>query len=128
MPTSGAGLTNSPRGWGRKVESWKAVMGLASLLWSFQGRISRAEFWLGALLSYVVAVPILVCVALTIGIEPATFVVSIILIFLLVPLHAKRYHDLGHSGWWALISFVPFGAVWTLIQCGCVKATAATNP
>jgi cytochrome c-type biogenesis protein CcmE len=102
-------------------------MDLASLLWSFQGRISRGEFWLGALLAYVVTLAISGCVAFALGIEAAKVAAAIVLILLLLPPHAKRYQDLGHSGWWALVSFVPFGVLWTLIQCGCMQGTPGAN-
>jgi cytochrome c-type biogenesis protein CcmE len=93
-------------------------MGLASLLWSFNGRISRGEFWLGVLLAYVIAVPIIaLCIALGIG-GDVRFISAVVLILSMLPVHAKRYHDLGHSGAWALISFIPPGMLWTLIQCG----------
>jgi cytochrome c-type biogenesis protein CcmE len=102
-------------------------MDLTSLLWSFQGRISRGEFWLGVLLSYLISVAISVGVVLAAGAEAGRFVAPVILILLLLPLHAKRYHDLDRSGWWALISFIPFGVLWTLIQCGCSRGVPEPN-
>ena len=102
-------------------------MGLTSLLWSFQGRISRGEFWLGVLFSYAIAVAISMCVAFAIDMQVARFVAPIILILLLLPLHAKRYHDLGRSGAWALISFIPLGVLWALIQCGFSQGTQEPN-
>jgi cytochrome c-type biogenesis protein CcmE len=102
-------------------------MDLTSLLWSFQGRISRGEFWLGVLLSYLISVAISVGVVLAAGADAGRFVAPFILILLLLPLHAKRYHDLDRSGWWALISFIPFGVLWTLIQCGCSRGVPGPN-
>jgi cytochrome c-type biogenesis protein CcmE len=130
-PTSCAGSTNSRRRWGWKDDgAWRTledVMSLASLLWSFQGRISRGEFWLGVLLSYGIAVLLSAGIMSAAGAEVGRVFGPVIWILLLLPLHAKRYHDLGRSGWWALISFIPFGVVWTLIQCGCVQGRAKTN-
>ena len=93
-------------------------MNLTTLLWSFQGRISRGEFWLGVLLSYVILVLLSVGIIFAAGVEVGRFFGLVVWILLLLPLHAKRYHDLGRSGWWALISFIPLGVFWTLIQCG----------
>ena len=37
--------------------------------------------------------------------------------YIIVVAAIKRYHDLGKSGWWVCIIFIPFvGAIWQLIE------------
>jgi len=97
----------------------------------FRGRASRPEFWWFVLFSYVVFL-ILVIVpfaALTQG-SPAdqpfdesdgdvagvvfALVIGLAALGLLVPYLAagiRRLHDTGKSGWWWLITLVPFGSI-----------------
>ena len=40
----------------------------------------------------------------------------------------KRWHDRDKSGWMMLIGFIPYiGALWTLIECGCLRGTEGAN-
>jgi len=39
----------------------------------------------------------------------------------------KRFHDRDKHGVWFLISFVPFGWVWILVECGFLEGTLETN-
>ena len=72
---------------------------------TFSGRANRAEYWYWALFNFIL------------GIIP---VVNYIAIFaLLIPslaVFVRRMHDIGKSGWWYFISFIPLvGWVWLLI-------------
>ncbi|MGF1807380.1 DUF805 domain-containing protein, partial [Aliivibrio sifiae] len=43
-------------------------------------------------------------------------------------LYIKRFHDRNKSGWWMLISLVPFiGGLWLLIECGCLSGNEGDN-
>jgi cytochrome c-type biogenesis protein CcmE len=116
-------------------------MRLAPLLWSFNGRISRGEFWLGILLSSLAFIGADTGIRLLFvnasGETNASLIagfVSLILIVVVCALciavfavHAKRFHDRGRSGWWSLILLVPFGPIWTLIECGCLEGMREPN-
>ncbi|MDR0333536.1 MAG: DUF805 domain-containing protein [Dysgonamonadaceae bacterium] len=95
------------------------------------GRASRKEYWLSSLFSiaFIFAFPLLFSVIsdfFTIGdiTENETFMnigaVLFILMILVVTVKnlavaVRRLHDVGKSGWWLLIFFVPFGIIWLLV-------------
>ncbi len=100
------------------------------LLFSFEGRINRAKYWLG-----VVAVAIVPWLFFMLAIAVnSTFLywiavlVSLITIWPSLAIHIKRWHDRGKSGWWILIVFVPFiGWIWALIETGFLPGTPGPN-
>jgi len=114
-------------------------MNLASLFFSFQGRITRGQFWLGVLLSYLTVVAILLVSTFLLvvlrtdadGVGNAIILITTIMaVFWTVSLFAisvKRYHDQNRSGWWALPLLVPLGPIWVLFDCGCREGTQASN-
>lgn len=100
-------------------------MGLVSLLFSFQGRINRAQYWLGAIGSTVVIFTLVFVLSFSMGAsldgssEPAAVLGALAAMSLvLVPvffasswigfaLQVKRFHDRGRSGLWSLLPFLP---------------------
>lgn len=96
----------------------------------FRGRASRPEFWWFVLFYYlVILVPLVPWIAIdassvnqaSFG-EPASstalgvfgVLVGVAFLALLIPYLAagvRRLHDTGKSGWWWLISLVPFGSI-----------------
>jgi uncharacterized membrane protein YhaH (DUF805 family) len=115
---------------------------MQGLLFSFQGRINRAKFWLVTL--GVVVVEIIV-MAVTMGgaamsgdpqaAANAMSGLGIVGLILFIPLiwvslaaAVKRWHDRNKSGWWVLIALVPVvGGLWYLIECGFLPGTAGPN-
>jgi len=116
---------------------------MQSLLFSFQGRINRAKFWL-------VHVAMWVVVAIVFGVilgsaamssDPQAalqsvgavggiilLVVYILALWIGLAIAAKRWHDRNKSAWWILIVFVPVvGGLWYLIECGFLRGTTGTN-
>src|SRR5580658_9976529 len=101
-------------------------MRLDALLWSFQGRISRGEFWLGilltgfwaALLEGVLRALAAVAVSQTATRDVAVALIGLAIIIAVVAtaaifaIYAKRFHDVGRSGWWSLIVLVPVANIW----------------
>ena len=93
-----------------------AVTRVLSHFVDFGGRASRSEYWwwTGALfLAYVLA-GLLVIVEPTIGL-----LLSAILLFgAFIPnlaVTVRRLHDVGRTGWWLLLHFIPFGSLVILI-------------
>lgn len=90
-------------------------MNLTTLLFSFQGRLNRAKYWLVALIYLAVSI---VCFAIGLGISSAIsspgaltsyllvaifVIVSLLAIWSSVAVGIKRLHDRDQSGWWMLV-------------------------
>lgn len=99
----------------------------------FTGRARRKEYWFFVLFYYIILI------ALTfVDIMMGTFnevysigllggLVGILLIVPSIAVSIRRLHDTDRSGWWLLISFVPFiGAIWLLILM-VLDGTAGSN-
>ncbi|GAA6211345.1 hypothetical protein NBRC116602_10860 [Hyphomicrobiales bacterium 4NK60-0047b] len=119
-----------------------------SFLFSFHGRIGRLEWWLGQL---IVLSIILIAVAVFPFIMTSSYeqlglishlnleglnTNSIIYILCVISLaywislaiSAKRYHDLNKTGFWVLVTLIPYiGALWQIIECGFFLGTNGTN-
>ena len=116
---------------------------MQSLLFSFEGRINRAKWWLTNIVVSVVYSIVTGAIAgsAAVSSDPQAALASVGaiggLVLLVVTLAgiwiglavaAKRWHDRGKSAWWILISFVPvIGSLWYLIECGFLKGTTGSN-
>lgn len=75
----------------------------------FTGRARREEFWLFALVSFVISF-----VLSFLG--PLGFLYSLGVMVPCLALGARRLHDTGRSGWWQLLGFIPLvGAIVLII-------------
>lgn len=75
---------------------------------NFSGRARRLEYWYFALANFVFAA---VSGMLSVVYPEFMYLVYIVGFALLVPglaVSARRLHDIGKSGWWYLIGFVPY--------------------
>ena len=106
----------------------------------FNGRARRSEYWFFQLFSILVMIGIFVVGGVAGAFngdrQNSTGGLVIGLLFLVwllaffVPALAvavRRFHDMGHSGWWYLISFVPYIGSFILIVWFCFKGTAGPN-
>ncbi|HZP98949.1 MAG TPA: DUF805 domain-containing protein [Reyranella sp.] len=105
-------------------------------LFSFEGRVNRAKFWL-------VVLGVLVAEGIVFGGLAAMMgpdgdvpggLVAVAAVFVLVIVWvnlatmAKRYHDRNKSGWWIFIILVPLvGPIWNLVECGFLPGTTGPN-
>lgn len=100
------------------------------LLFSFEGRINRAKFWLGVV---VIGVVPWVFMMLAFMVDSGfllwiAWLLYLVVIWPAVAISIKRWHDRGKSGWWILIGFVPLiGGLWALIETGFLPGTSGTN-
>lgn len=86
----------------------------------FEGRATRSEFWLFMLFSFLVGL----AAGILDEIVGYLFFVPICIAVLFIPQLAvcvRRLHDLNQSGWWVLVSFLPFLSLFFLI-CMCLPS------
>ena len=117
-----------------------------NLLTSFQGRINRQPYWLGAIVLAVISV-VLIGGAMALfatytatddptkydmHMSPIGWIITVIayiaLIWFGLAIQVKRWHDRDKSGWWVLIGLVPvIGGIWALVECGFLRGTPGAN-
>ena len=125
-----------------------------SLFTSLEGRIPRKGFWLGYLVLLVITLILefilfaIFGVSMMGGMDPnatpeaaaaaasAAFgkmilplgILFLIILWPMICLYGKRWHDRNKSGWWSLIALIPFvGGIWMLIELGFLRGTQGAN-
>jgi len=71
----------------------------------FEGRATRSEYWW-----FFLAVLVASAVAWTIAYR-LYVLVSLVTMLPMIAAGARRLHDTNRSGWWQLLTFVPFGVI-----------------
>lgn len=103
----------------------------------FQGRAPRSEYWYWGLFIALLALAAFVSMAILdalLGDRIGTAVVAVLAIFaalgLILPSLAvtvRRLHDTNSSGWWYLVSFIPYIGGLVLFVWFCIKGTPGEN-
>jgi uncharacterized membrane protein YhaH (DUF805 family) len=113
---------------------------MMQLLFSFNGRIRRLNYWLGAI-GAGIAYGVLAALCLMLGMilnraegGPGMIgwlLYTVVLLFAVwtgLALQIKRWHDRDKSWVWIFISFIPLvGAIWVLVECGFLDGTQGPN-
>lgn len=113
------------------------------ILFGFNGRIRRLQWWMGSLIIMGIVLAAVVVVMTLVGAiygdyRNAPAVVSMVfgaifiacyvsIIWIQLALGVKRLHDKDMSGWWMLITFVPFGGFVLLVILGFLDGTQGPN-
>ena len=99
----------------------------------FSGRARRKEYWMFALFNIIFAIAAMFADSLmgtSLGGTGYGFVYMFYSLAMLIPALAvgvRRLHDVGKSGWFTLIVFVPLvGAIWLLVL-ACTEGTHGDN-
>ena len=98
----------------------------------FNGRARRKEYWMFALFFLIfIIVAAIIDVALgTTTEDGAGILVTVYILAMILPglsVSVRRLHDLGKSGWFYLINFIPFiGAIWFLVLM-CTEGNRGNN-
>lgn len=114
------------------IEYWKNCLKKYA---DFSGRSRRSEYWYFTLVNFIIIFLIALISGFTTLTSPLLSTILEILMFLyvigiIIPAIAvtiRRLHDIGKSGWWYCVTFVPFiGGIWLLILT-CTDSQAGDN-
>lgn len=72
----------------------------------FTGRTTRKAFWMFVLFYLLLNVAISIVTGV-VGLEEVGLLFSLAVLLPAVAITARRLHDIGKSGWWQLVGFVP---------------------
>lgn len=109
------------------------------VLFSFKGRINRATYWVYILASTFLPIIAIVCFQIlfhvVLGVPDSDLLAAVLVIptvilicYVNLALHIKRFHDTNRSGWNYLWGFIPFfGEFYILGVCGWTKGTGLEN-
>ncbi len=87
----------------------------------FETRASRKEYWMFVLWFILVYFGLFIISAILsklvrINIVFLPIIFAIVYIIPSISIAVRRLHDIGKSGWWYFISFIPFvGGIWLLV-------------
>ena len=92
----------------------------------FTGRSRRSEYWYFVLFNALVSLPL---TALSLGaeIEIPSLIWTLITFIPSLALSVRRLHDIGKSGWFLLIMFIPLIGLIILIVWACTDSQPGTN-
>ena len=115
-------------------------MTLTQKLFGIKGRMLRSQYWgysiaIGVVFSLIVGLILLIAHARGAPEGELDGLTSVLLLIALIPylwtaicVQAKRCHDRDRSGWFILISLIPFiGGIWLLIELGFLDGTQGDN-
>lgn len=92
----------------------EAVQSVFSQYATFSGRARRSEYWYFTLFNVTVAVA-LAAIGYVIGTTMLSNIYSLAVFIPGLAVSVRRLHDVGKSGWWYFIIFVPIiGFFWML--------------
>ncbi len=99
----------------------------------FSGRARRQEYWLFVLFNIIACIIVSVVSGVLVSVTNVTafaFLGAIYSLAVLIPgfaVFVRRMHDIGKSGWWWLIAFIPIiGAIVLIIFC-CLDSQPGEN-
>jgi uncharacterized membrane protein YhaH (DUF805 family) len=118
-----------------------APLSLKQMLFSFEGRIRRGQYWAYVLGGSAISMLVLVAfTALVMGLTQgasadrrstlATYVLLALyppMIWMGAALQAKRWHDRNRSAWWMLLGAIPLANIWVMIEVGFLAGTPGSN-
>jgi uncharacterized membrane protein YhaH (DUF805 family) len=104
---------------------------LSSLLFKFEGRITRLDYWI----VFLVANPVIAILVLSSAESPVISFANLLILICLplitwihLAVQVKRWHDRDKSGWMVLINLIPIvGLIWPIVELGFMPGSARAN-
>lgn len=101
-------------------------MTLKQLFTSFDGRINRQTFWIAFGIFF--AVEFVLYLILALAISPVLFyLIALALLYPSAAVACKRLHDMGQTGWLALLGLIPIVGLGVLIWLGVTPSKPGDN-
>jgi uncharacterized membrane protein YhaH (DUF805 family) len=100
---------------------------------NFNGRATRPEYWYFVLFSVILAIVAYLIDTFVLGFSadsfagPAYIVYTLGIIIPSLSVSVRRLHDIGRSGWWVLLSFIPIVGWIILIVWACQRGDDGSN-
>ncbi|MDC9587953.1 DUF805 domain-containing protein [Xenorhabdus sp. XENO-10] len=94
----------------------------------FSGRARRKEYWMFSLFHIIIVVALAV-LGSAISETASVLLLGVYILVTFIPIFAvtvRRLHDTNHSGWWLLISLIPFVSI-ILFIFYCTRGTTGDN-
>ena len=92
----------------------------------FNGRARRKEFWMFALINFIITI-ILALIGNMIDFYWLSTIYSLAVLVPSLAVTVRRLHDIGKSGWWWLIGFVPLVGFIVLIVFAVMDSQPGSN-
>jgi uncharacterized membrane protein YhaH (DUF805 family) len=100
---------------------------LLRFLFSFNGRASRADYWLRFGLPVFLADIACGIVDLLLDTNVPETILGLLSLVSFMALGARRLHDRDYPGWLILLSFVPIANLWIILQTWFLAGTDGSN-
>ena len=94
----------------------------------FSGRARRKEYWMFALVSFLVSVGIAVLGMMVSALNILTWVYTLAVFIPSIAVGVRRLHDTGRSGWMGLLALIPLVGAIIVIVFLCQDSAPGDNP
>lgn len=108
----------------------QAVSSALSNYINFSGRAARPQYWYFILFLILGGIVTAIFDVLVLGAKefgPTNIIFSLATFIPSLAVGVRRLHDIGRTGWWLLIAFVPIVGVILLIVWACQQGEAGSN-
>lgn len=99
----------------------------------FGGRARRKEYWMFCLMNFFIVIGLTIASVVGVsatGIESFSALPPLYNLAVLLPaigVSVRRMHDIGKSGWWLLVGFVPLIGALVLLYFACLDSEPGNN-
>ncbi|MEH7400144.1 MULTISPECIES: DUF805 domain-containing protein [Bacillaceae] len=93
----------------------------------FHGRASRTEFWMFMLINAIITFLLSLLDNFANTDNMISGIYGLLTLLPLIAVGVRRLHDIGKSGWWYLISLIPFIGSIILLILACFKSENHEN-
>ena len=93
----------------------------------FNGRAVRSQFWYFVLFSFIISFVLGIVDGMLFGRQILSMIFNLAVLIPSIAIAVRRLHDLGKTGWWYLLIFVPLIGIIVLIVWFCMKGQTTKN-